>query len=246
LGTAAGPAALADLHGALHADGLADDATFVVAVASLTGGDRAGGPDEVAADLLEELAAPLAAQVRAGPAGPDAVAVLALGPSSPAPLAPALRAAADALAPGLRRQRLAIGVSDPVAGAAALPGAAERARHAHRAAVAEARPVGLVASQDLASYLLLLAGVPAQGRAAFRERLLGPLWAYDRAHHADLVRSLETFLNCSGSWHRSAQELHVHVNTLRYRLRRVEELTGRDLGRFEDRVDLFLALRLPA
>jgi DNA-binding PucR family transcriptional regulator len=37
----------------------------------------------------------------------------------------------------------------------------------------------------------------------------------------------------------------VHVNTLRYRLRRVEQLTGRDLSHFEDRVDFFLALRLP-
>jgi DNA-binding PucR family transcriptional regulator len=174
------------------------------------------------------------------------VAVLALGPQPRAPLAPAMRAVADTLAPGLRGRRLTIGVSEPVAGAAALPGAAERARHAHRVAAAEGGPVAVVASDDLASYVLLLAGVPAEGRAAFQERLLGRLRAYDRTHHADLVRSLETFLSCSGSWHRSARELHVHVNTLRYRLRRVEELTGRDLGRFEDRVDLFLALRLTA
>jgi DNA-binding PucR family transcriptional regulator len=37
--------------------------------------------------------------------------------------------------------------------------------------------------------------------------------------------------------------LHVHVNTVRYRVQRVEELTGRDLSSFEDRVDVFLALR---
>ncbi len=37
--------------------------------------------------------------------------------------------------------------------------------------------------------------------------------------------------------------LHLHVNTVRYRIGRVEELTGRDLGRFSDRVDVFLALR---
>jgi len=35
----------------------------------------------------------------------------------------------------------------------------------------------------------------------------------------------------------------VHVNTVRYRIERVERLTGRDLGRLEDRVDVFLALR---
>jgi DNA-binding PucR family transcriptional regulator len=38
--------------------------------------------------------------------------------------------------------------------------------------------------------------------------------------------------------------LHLHVNTLRYRVGRIEELTGRDLARFADRVDLYLALEL--
>jgi DNA-binding PucR family transcriptional regulator len=37
--------------------------------------------------------------------------------------------------------------------------------------------------------------------------------------------------------------LHLHVNTVRYRVERIEELTGRDLSRLEDRVDVFLALR---
>jgi DNA-binding PucR family transcriptional regulator len=44
-------------------------------------------------------------------------------------------------------------------------------------------------------------------------------------------------------WNRCAAQLHVHVNTLRYRIRRIEQLTGRDLGTLENRVDLFLALR---
>ena len=41
----------------------------------------------------------------------------------------------------------------------------------------------------------------------------------------------------------TATALHVHVNTLRHRLDRVEQLTGRDLGSMEDRVDLYIALR---
>ena len=40
-----------------------------------------------------------------------------------------------------------------------------------------------------------------------------------------------------------AEMLHLHVNTVRYRVERIEELTGRDLSRLEDRVDVFLALR---
>ena len=70
---------------------------------------------------------------------------------------------------------------------------------------------------------------------------------YDARHRAGLRATLATFLDCSGSWSRTAEALHLHVNTVRYRIDRVEELTGRDLSRLEDRVDVFLALRsLPA
>ncbi|WP_371601443.1 PucR family transcriptional regulator [Pseudonocardia sp. Ae263_Ps1] len=58
-----------------------------------------------------------------------------------------------------------------------------------------------------------------------------------------LAETLATFLDESGSWSRTAARLHLHVNTVRYRIGRVEELTGRDLGSFSDRVDLYLALR---
>jgi DNA-binding PucR family transcriptional regulator len=103
----------------------------------------------------------------------------------------------------------------------------------------------LVSCAELASHVLLLAAIPEPARRSFRARLLGPLEAYDREHDAGLVRTLDAFLASSGSWSRCASRLHVHVNTLRYRLRRIEELTGRDLSRLEDRVDFFLALRLP-
>ncbi|GAA2425282.1 hypothetical protein GCM10010191_41940 [Actinomadura vinacea] len=96
---------------------------------------------------------------------------------------------------------------------------------------------------DVDSYALLLASVPEQTRWSFRTRLLGPLEEYDSVRQAELLHTLEVFLSCSGSWNRTATRLHVHVNTLRYRIRRIEELTGRDLGTLEDRVDFFLALR---
>ena len=88
-----------------------------------------------------------------------------------------------------------------------------------------------------------LGAVPGGARSSFRARLLGPLEEYDGDGRAELVHTLEVFLACSGSWRRSATRLHVHVNTLRYRIRRIEDLTGRDLGTLEDRVDFFLALR---
>ena len=61
---------------------------------------------------------------------------------------------------------------------------------------------------------------------SFRERLLGPLLAYDDQHRAELLPTLREFLACSGSWNACAAKMYVHVNTVRYRIRRIEELTG--------------------
>jgi len=56
-------------------------------------------------------------------------------------------------------------------------------------------------------------------------------------------RSLQAFLERNARWEAAAAELFVHRHTLRYRMRKVEELTGRDLTSARDRMELFLALR---
>jgi DNA-binding PucR family transcriptional regulator len=89
----------------------------------------------------------------------------------------------------------------------------------------------------------LLDSVPAPVLRSFRERLLGPLAEYDARHHAELLPTLRSFLACDGSWSACAARMYVHVNTVRYRIGRIEALTGRDLSALPDRVDFFLALR---
>ncbi|HEY0696960.1 MAG TPA: helix-turn-helix domain-containing protein, partial [Micromonospora sp.] len=154
-----------------------------------------------------------------------------------------LRAAAVTLRAGLHSGTLAIGASEAATGPVGLAAALITARHAHARALRHAEPVAILSSGELASHELLLASVPPASRRAFAEQLLAPLRDYDAAHQADLVNTLDTFLRLNGSWTRSAGRLHVHVNTLRYRLQRIEALTGRDLNRFADRVDFYLALR---
>ena len=89
----------------------------------------------------------------------------------------------------------------------------------------------------------LLASVPVPVLRSFRERLLGPLREYDDRHNAELLATLRWFLACDGSWSACASRMYVHVNTVRYRIGRVEALTGRDLSALADRVDFYLALR---
>ncbi|MFF3570849.1 PucR family transcriptional regulator [Nocardia jiangxiensis] len=147
------------------------------------------------------------------------------------------------LEPGLGGIRLSIGVSGIVDGEG-LRGAVEEARYARRMAAGRGRAGALVGHDELATHMMLLASVPDEVRRMFRLRLLDPLVTYDQDNGADLVHTLQIFLQTNGSWTRSAELLHLHVNTLRYRIARIEELTGRDLSRLEDRVDFFLALAL--
>ncbi|GAA3648265.1 PucR family transcriptional regulator [Streptomyces fenghuangensis] len=175
------------------------------------------------------------------------------GPSAGAEGAFAATALLDALRTPLERGldglggpegRLTLGVSAAVHSAEGLRGALEEARHARRVAAARPGRVCAAGHEELASHVLLLPFVPDDVRRAFTARLLDPLYEYDRRHRAELVPTLEAFLASEGSWTRCAARLHLHVNTLRYRVGRIERLTGRDLSRLEDRVDFLLALRM--
>jgi DNA-binding PucR family transcriptional regulator len=67
---------------------------------------------------------------------------------------------------------------------------------------------------------------------------------YDRDHQTRLVATLGTWLDEGGSLTRTAAGLYVHPKTVCYRLRRVEELTHRDLSEQRDRFDAQLAIAI--
>ncbi|MGW4322746.1 PucR family transcriptional regulator [Streptomyces sp. NPDC004684] len=234
----------------------------VVARVEWDGAPAESGP--VAQALLEEvLAEPSPGLPHPGPEASDRIAVAHTGGEAialvPLPavaaehdgtesgiLADALLASVrDPLSAGLGDDgRLTLGVSAAVHSAEGLRGALEEARHARRVAAARPGSVCAAGHQELASHVLLLPFVPDDVRRAFTARLLDPLRDYDRRHRAELIPTLEAFLDCDGSWTRCATRLHLHVNTLRYRVGRIEQLTGRDLSRLEDKLDFFLALRM--
>jgi PucR family transcriptional regulator, purine catabolism regulatory protein len=101
----------------------------------------------------------------------------------------------------------------------------------------------LVTYRDLGSFALLLSLQDSDALRLFCESLLGPIEA-DEGHYGDeLLRSLEAFIECNGQWEAAARRLFCHRHTLRYRMRKVEELTGRDLSSARDRIEFWLALR---
>ncbi|GII78185.1 PucR family transcriptional regulator [Sphaerisporangium rufum] len=129
-----------------------------------------------------------------------------------------------------------VGVSRPVP-ASALPAGLPAALEEARRALGSAAPVMRFA--DLAGRGLA-ALVDPESLAAFAAALLAPLREY--GSRADLVESLRAYLACNGHWDAAAHRLGVHRHTLRYRMRRVAELLGRDLEDPGTRAELWIAL----
>ncbi len=170
---------------------------------------------------------------------PDAALLHSSGDTSYAAVATPSLAGLSIVEPLLRASRILCGVSDP----GPRDEGVESARYAVAVAARRTGRVAVVRSGEVAVQELLLAGAPDGVRAALRRRVLGPLLAYDAEQHTDLVHTVRVFLECSGSPTRAAKALHVHVNTLRYRIGRASELLGADLTEFTDQLDVYLALR---
>jgi PucR family transcriptional regulator, purine catabolism regulatory protein len=138
-------------------------------------------------------------------------------------------------------------------GRAVAAGRAREAYHEARCAL-EARELGapngngapnqgVATYRDLGSFQLLLSLQDSDALALFCESLLGPIENGEGHYGGELMRSLEAFIECNGQWEAAARRLYCHRHTLRYRIRKVEELTGRDLSSARDRIEFWLALR---
>ena len=108
---------------------------------------------------------------------------------------------------------------------------------------ATAPPRLLATFRDLGSFQLLLSLQDDDALRLFCDSILAPIEDGEGAYGGELMRSLEAFIECNGQWERAARQLYCHRHTLRYRIRRVEELTGRSLDSARDRIDFWLALR---
>ena len=98
----------------------------------------------------------------------------------------------------------------------------------------------LATYRDLGSFQLLLSLQDDDALRLFCDSILAPIEEGEGAYGGELMRSLEAFIECNGQWERAARQLYCHRHTLRYRIRRVEELTG-PLAGLRARPDRLLA-----
>jgi sugar diacid utilization regulator len=102
----------------------------------------------------------------------------------------------------------------------------------------------VMATSDLGPYGLLLRASSRGDLEAFARRTLRPLVDYDRGHGGELLHTLRVFLEADRVQRRAAARCFVHVNTVVYRVRRIEELLGVDLGDPSTVFDITLALHI--
>jgi purine catabolism regulator len=76
------------------------------------------------------------------------------------------------------------------------------------------------------------------------ERILGALLGYDEVHGTELVTTLTTYFQENRSLKLTARRLTIHPQTLRYRLKRVQEITGRDINSTQSISELWWAVSM--
>jgi purine catabolism regulator len=97
--------------------------------------------------------------------------------------------------------------------------------------------------KDLGAFQLLLSLQDDDALMSYCRGVLGPVEQGEGEYGDELLRSLDVFIENNGHWEKAAGALYCHRHTLRYRIRRVEQLTGRDFNSARDRIEFWLALR---
>ncbi|MER6080860.1 PucR family transcriptional regulator [Streptomyces sp. NPDC001833] len=223
-----------DLYGGLL------DAPFRMIVADAGGGEVLAG----LAEAVESAAARSGEAVLLVPEGERLVVLAADGGAAVA--ACVEYAAAREAARSVPAEQGGGEDDEPVIGLSAPSGpiaAAAAYKQAEQAlSVARRRGRVLVEHDQLASgsVLPLLADDAVK---AFADGLLRALYEHDATGRGDLVASLRAWLSRHGQWDAAAADLGVHRHTLRYRMRRVEEILGRSLDDPDVRMELWLALK---
>lgn len=158
----------------------------------------------------------------------------------------AVAIARDFVARVAARHVLVVGVSDPASGADGLPRARTQADRTGRA-LQRRNPAGSVVSQigDVAVDTILMdLGDLADSRNDVPRGVVAALLRHDEDHNSQFLDTLAAWLDAFGDVAAAAQAVHVHPNTFRYRLRRLSEIAGLDLGDPNARFAAMLELRM--
>lgn len=144
--------------------------------------------------------------------------------------------------PLVKQHNVRLGVGEIASSPSELRRSLLQARAALNAAETRRDTVAAVFAGELRSTHFLLANLAPELRAVYRRQVLGHVIEYDFKHHSGLEQTLCNFLDQSGSYRACAATMHLHVNTVRYRMQHVERLTGLSVTKLPDQVTLYMAV----
>ncbi|TQC44159.1 PucR family transcriptional regulator [Rhodococcus sp. WS4] len=136
-----------------------------------------------------------------------------------------------------------VGVGSECGSPSDLPSSYTHAMRALEIRKQSLSPRGVALFDELGVYRILDSHSSTGDVEAFVQEWLGPLLEYDREHRSTMTATLAQYLECGGKYDETAQALRIHRSTLRYRMSRIHELTGRDLRSVDTRLNLHLASR---
>jgi hypothetical protein len=174
---------------------------------------------------------------------PDRELVVVVPGKGPDPGRRVARSVQAELEAGLTGYHLTVALSRPTQDPVDLHRAGAEALLA--ANVAGARGDAFLSFEETGAYRLLLPAMSEDPSELerFQSETVAPLVEYDVQYETELVRTLETFLDADGSVAKTAERLFTHRHTIRYRLDRVRELSGLDVGSTDGRERLSLGLK---
>ncbi|MFF4006584.1 PucR family transcriptional regulator [Streptomyces sp. NPDC001717] len=137
-----------------------------------------------------------------------------------------------------------IGVSAACESLDAIPHRYQEAQRALEVRRHSTERYGTTFFDELGLYRVLGPGNDYRELETFVHEWLGQLIDYDSRHHAAMVETLSRYFDCGGNYDETAESLAIHRSTLRYRLKRIRDISGNDLANVEDRLNLQVATRV--
>jgi sugar diacid utilization regulator len=138
----------------------------------------------------------------------------------------------------------AVGIGGVCESTADLPHSYDEAVRALTVRRRSQDPHGSTGFEDLGLCRMMGTGDGEREADRFVREWLGQLLDYDERHHTGLVTTLSRYLESGGSYDATSELLLIHRSTVRYRLQRIREITGHDLGDVETRLNLHVATRI--
>ncbi len=169
------------------------------------------------------------------------VVVVAAATPDPRKLGQACLARLAELFPGAK---VVIGIGGPCRDPEEIARSYDQAHRTTQTLWRLGRTGGVAAFEDLGIHRLLLQVPDLNELRSFAAEVLGKLSEHEHEHKSEYLSTLACYFRENNSPQRASRLLHVHPNTVAYRIKRIEEITGLRLDNYRDRLIAQVALEI--